>query len=144
MSIFQGRLDGFSQKYISLYLYLGLFFENGKNSDLTLDQNDDLVTQTWKMTQMTHWPGDPITQFHVWYPPRSITSDLQVTEALSHETEGRPRIWASRPRWDWGAEPRDRGETKALLILAEVRLRLGIRMPLGSFKTEAPRPSHIP
>jgi len=24
------------------------------------------VTQTEKMTQMTHWPGDPVTQFHVW------------------------------------------------------------------------------
>ena len=22
--------------------------------------------RSWKMTQMTHWPGDPVTQFHVW------------------------------------------------------------------------------
>ena len=26
----------------------------------------DRVTRTWKVTQMTHWPGDPMTQFHVW------------------------------------------------------------------------------
>jgi len=26
----------------------------------------DPVTRTWKMTQMTHWSGDPMTQFHVW------------------------------------------------------------------------------
>ena len=25
----------------------------------------DPVTRTRKMTQMTHWPGDPMTQFHV-------------------------------------------------------------------------------
>jgi len=36
------------------------FFENRKNSGLTP------VTRTWKFTQMTHWPGDPVTQFHVW------------------------------------------------------------------------------
>ena len=41
------------------------FFENRKNSGLTLGQNDDPVTRTWKMTQMTHWPGDPMTQFRV-------------------------------------------------------------------------------
>ena len=62
---FQWRFYGFSQKYISVYLYLG-FFENRKNSGLTPGQNNDPVTQTWKMTQMTHWPGDPMTQFHVW------------------------------------------------------------------------------
>ena len=36
------------------------FFENRKNSALTP------VTRTWKMTQMTHWAGYPMTQFHVW------------------------------------------------------------------------------
>jgi len=25
----------------------------------------DPVTRTWKLTQMTHWPDDPRTQFHV-------------------------------------------------------------------------------
>jgi len=60
MSTFQWRLDGFSEKYISLYLYLGLFFENRKNSGLTLGQNDDPVTRKWKMTQMTQWPNDPV------------------------------------------------------------------------------------
>ena len=69
MSIFQWWLDGFSQKYISLYLYLGLFFENRRNSGLTPGQNDNPVTRTWKMTQMTHWPGDPMTQFHVCSKP---------------------------------------------------------------------------
>jgi len=57
MSIFQWQLDGFSQKFISLYLYLGIFFENWKNSGLTPSQNDDPVTWTWKMTQMTQWPS---------------------------------------------------------------------------------------
>ena len=46
-------------------LHFGHFFENRKNSGLTPGQNDDPVTRTWKMTQMTHWPGDPMTQFHV-------------------------------------------------------------------------------
>jgi len=43
------------------------FFRNRKNSGLTPGQNDDPVTRTWKMTQMTNWPGDPMTQFHVWW-----------------------------------------------------------------------------
>jgi len=47
-------------------LHFGHFFENRKNSGLTPGQNDDPVTRTWKMTQMTPWPGDPMTQFHVW------------------------------------------------------------------------------
>ena len=34
-------VDGFLQKYISLYIYLGLFFENRKNSGLTPGQNDE-------------------------------------------------------------------------------------------------------
>ena len=38
--------DEFSQKYISLYLYLGFFFENRKNSGRTPGQNDDPVTRT--------------------------------------------------------------------------------------------------
>jgi len=46
MSIFQWRLDKVSQKYISLYLYLGIFF-----------------SKTWKtevshrVKMMTRWPG---------------------------------------------------------------------------------------
>ena len=47
-------------------LHFGHFSENRKNSGLTPGQNDDPVTRTLKMTQMTHWPGDPMTQFHVW------------------------------------------------------------------------------
>jgi len=38
-----GRI--FTKKYISLYLYLGLFFENRENSGLTPGQNDDPVTR---------------------------------------------------------------------------------------------------
>ena len=37
-----GRI--FTKKYISLDLFLGLFFENLKNSGLTPGQNDDPVT----------------------------------------------------------------------------------------------------
>ena len=46
-------------------LHFRHFFENRKNLGLTPGQNDDPVTRTWKMTQMTHWPGGPMTQFHV-------------------------------------------------------------------------------
>jgi len=35
-------------------LHFGHFFENRKNSGLTPGQNDDPVTRTGKMTQMTH------------------------------------------------------------------------------------------
>ena len=62
MSIFQWRLDGFSQKFMSVYLYFGHFFENWKNSGLTPGQNDDPVTRT-------QWPSsmsgvDPRTSDH--------------------------------------------------------------------------------
>ena len=43
----------------NIYLYIFI-------SGLTPGQNADPVTRSWKMTQMTHWPGDPMTQFHVW------------------------------------------------------------------------------
>ena len=36
------------------------FFENRKSSGLTPGQNDDPVTRTWKITQMTRWPNDPV------------------------------------------------------------------------------------
>ena len=55
-------------------MHFGHFFENRKNSGLTPGQNDDHVTRTWKMTQMTHLPGDPMTQFHVWLPVSWMTS----------------------------------------------------------------------
>jgi len=48
--------------FTKIYIFISLswtFFENRKNSGLTPGQNDDPVTRTWKMTQMTHWPGDP-------------------------------------------------------------------------------------
>jgi len=45
--LFQWRLYGFSQKYISLYLYLRLFSKTGKTR----------VSHRVKM--MTRWPGDP-------------------------------------------------------------------------------------
>ena len=51
-----------SQHFKCTFCILGIFFENRKNSDLTPGQNDDPVTRTWKIT---HWPGDPLTQFHV-------------------------------------------------------------------------------
>ena len=39
-----GRI--FREKYISLYLYLGLFSKTEKNLGLTPGQNDDRVTRT--------------------------------------------------------------------------------------------------
>ena len=82
MSIFQWRLDGFSQKYISLYLYLGLFSKTGKTrvSHRVKMMTRWQVTQTWKMTQMTHWPGDSMTQFHVCL----VCSYLKTMQKLSH------------------------------------------------------------
>jgi len=44
ISMTVGRI--FTKKYVSLYLYLGLFFENRKNSGLTPGQNDDPMTRT--------------------------------------------------------------------------------------------------
>jgi len=57
--------------------HFGHFFENRKKSGLTPGQNDDPVTRTWKMTQMTHWTGDPVTQFHVCYIQRPPMSQRQ-------------------------------------------------------------------
>jgi len=62
----------------------------------------DPVTWTWKTTQMAHWPGDPMTQFHVccadevclilWPPLNSVE---EVNEnVIQHDTlsdEGRQR-----------------------------------------------------
>jgi len=62
MSIFQWRLDGFSQN-VSLYLYLRLFFENRKNSGLTPGQNDDPVTRWPGRERWPKWPIDPVTQW---------------------------------------------------------------------------------
>ena len=59
------------------FAFSAFFRKPKKNSGLTSGQNDDPVTRTWKMTQMTHWPGDPMTQFHVWWATftlRTLTS----------------------------------------------------------------------
>ena len=57
MSIFQWRLDGFSQKNIYLYIFIFGFFENRKNSGLTPGQNDDPDV---KDDPLTRWPNDPV------------------------------------------------------------------------------------
>jgi len=44
VSMTDGRI--FTKIYISVYLYLGLFFKNQKNSGLTPGQNDDPVNRT--------------------------------------------------------------------------------------------------
>jgi len=61
--------DSWASCYIlisNVHFAFWAFLENRKNSGLTPSQNDDPVTRTLKMTQMTHWPGDPMTQFHIW------------------------------------------------------------------------------
>ena len=55
-----GWTDFHKKRYIFISLVSWAFFENRKNSGLTPGQNDDSVTRTWKMTQMTHWPNDPV------------------------------------------------------------------------------------
>jgi len=47
------------------YIFISLSWAFSKTLGLTSGQNDDPVTRTWKMTQMTDWPGDPMTKFHV-------------------------------------------------------------------------------
>jgi len=56
----------FSISNVGLRYAFWALFKIPENSGLTPGQNDDPVTRTWKTTQMTHWPGDPMTQFHVW------------------------------------------------------------------------------
>ena len=49
-------------------LHLDIFSKTGKNRVSHTGSKwrpGDPVIRTWKMTQMTHWPGDPMTQFHV-------------------------------------------------------------------------------
>jgi len=80
--------------FAKIYIFKSLFwvfFKNRKNSGLTPGQNNDPVTRTWKMTQMTHWPGDPMTQFHVW--PTCIANIMQWT----YFNTGYRTDW-SRPR----------------------------------------------
>jgi len=117
MSIFEWRLDGFSQKYISSYLYLGLFLENRKNSGHTVSKwwPSDPVTRTWKMTQMTHWFGDPMTQFHV--------CGLYVTSLLSQSEI------QQRERWTWIVTD---------YKLALVVLQIGLELLLPSYWRTGP------
>jgi len=62
-------------QFLCTICILGIFFlKTRKNSGLTPGQNDDPVTRTWKMTQMTHLPGDPMTQFRVWWRPPSFSA----------------------------------------------------------------------
>jgi len=61
------------------FCILGIFFENLKNSGLTPGQNNNPVTRTWRMTQMTHWPGYPMTEFHVWWRKKGSCYSAPVT-----------------------------------------------------------------
>ena len=45
---------------MKIKIFTGIFFENRKNPGFTPSHSDDPVTRAWKMTQMTHWPGDPV------------------------------------------------------------------------------------
>jgi len=69
-NIYLYKIIEYSSSKIKVELYctfciLGIFFENRKNSGLTPGQNDDPVTRTWKVTQMTHWPNDPVPCLHI-------------------------------------------------------------------------------
>ena len=48
--------------FTKMYIFRPIlgFFRKPENSGLTPGQNDDPVTRTWKMTQMTQWPNDPV------------------------------------------------------------------------------------
>ena len=66
------------------------FFENRKNSGLTPGQNDDPVTRAWKMTQMTHWLGDLMTQYHVWHGGHNFCRKNSKTFQGLSTTSSRP------------------------------------------------------
>ena len=104
MSIFQWRLGGFSQK-ICIFIPLSwAFCANGKYSGLTSGQNDDPVSRTWKMThQMTHGPGDPMTQFHVRLPSACLSRQQLMGKVLSSLHSSSVETWNrdARTRSNW-------------------------------------------
>jgi len=55
--------DGWTDFHKNIYLYIFIlgFFRKPKKT--LVSHRVKMVTRTWKMT---HWPGDPMTQFHVW------------------------------------------------------------------------------
>ena len=117
MPIFQWRLDGFSQKYISLYLYLGLFRKSEKlgshtgsiwwpgDPDVKDDPNDPL----------TRWPNDPVPCLAIVIHCAGIVSrgqrrkrkkatknnkkfsDADMPNASSEQTGYRRALWI--PQW---------------------------------------------
>jgi len=75
------------------FCILGIFFENRKNSGFTLGQNDDPVTRTWKMTQMTQWPSSisvlyrrccssAATSRRHWFSHRTLHHSVQLCDRL--------------------------------------------------------------
>jgi len=111
MSIFQWRLDGFSQKIyiftklseyssskIKVELYctfciFGHFFENRKNSGLTPGQNDDPVTrwpgrERWPKWPIDPWPNDPV-------PCLSVT-DNNIEYVVSRRVFESPNAFGGR------------------------------------------------
>jgi len=57
MWIFKWRLDGFSPKYISLYLYLGLFSKTGKTR---VSHRVKMMTRWPGRERWPKWPNDPV------------------------------------------------------------------------------------
>ena len=60
MSIFQWRLDGFSQKNISLYLYVGFFSKTVKSR---VSHRVRMITRWPGRERWPEWPIDPVTQW---------------------------------------------------------------------------------
>ena len=83
-------------------MHFGHFFENRKNSGLTPGQSDDPVTRTWKMTQMTHWPGDPMTQFHVWRPASMLWPTRTCVRYLKYKFKGEGTVRSTKAHWNSG------------------------------------------
>ena len=80
-------------------LHFGHFFENWKNSGLTLGQNDDPMTQ-WPGRE--RWPKWPIDQFHVlWGGSHRISDPAPVvwdqlhliTDPVAHNWDPAPFCW---------------------------------------------------
>jgi len=100
MSVFQWRLDVFSQK--DIYLYLGFFFENRKKLGLTPGQNDDPGVKD----DPYYWPGDPMT--HVWPQCQIYTATSNLTSlydirlfALSALPGHHVQTWRHPQQWKY-------------------------------------------
>ena len=88
MSVFQWRLDGFSQKYISLYLYLGLFLKTGKTR---VSHQVKMMTRWPERERWPKWPMDPGPNDPV---PCLVTTCCSTDSERTHRCCRPTKTWA--------------------------------------------------